>query len=427
MSRPKYKLYKKIVLLLIFTLIISCDKKIENTTYYADGTVMTEYSSIIKRNNDKTNSYTLEKFYSEKGELRSITETNREYEKSYKPWELYASTLGGKLINDDELFTYYEQGIKEFEDKTINGDRIWTKYFYENGQLQREKNFRLGDEFENSSVRHYYENGLLRIDDDYTFNQNDTIIEPYAYKLFDDLGRIRYLGIAKPITIAEDSDFDKDGKLWQLELDVYNESLGKRDLNGRMIGSIKLEHPAVKLEGKIDLKTGTREKGMFYSSEKTLKNGRWIDSQYRLFSGLLFMYTYSDRETNFIGNKIDYSINEKDLSEIAQIYIIKDGVLLVEMSLWMENPNNPGDFSSEFENKNYFTDFAQYLSVDNTFSFTKFYFNDIKSIEEKFEFRLGNFGTKNSDGTINISLSPFAYSYNDLIKSPQGKLVKAGN
>ena len=46
---------------------------------------------------------------------------------------------------------------------------------------------------------------------------------------------------------------------------------------------------------------------------------------------------------------------------------------------------------------------------------------------QKFEFRLGNFGTKNSDGTKNISLSPFAYSYNDLIKSPQGKLVKAGN
>ena len=214
-----------------------------------------------------------------------------------------------------------------------------------------------------------------------------------------------------------------------------------------MIGAIKLEHPAAKFQGNPtggDLKTGTIEKGWFYSSKKTLFNERWIDGQYRMFSGLYFTYYYIDRETKWDGSKLENFLEadaDEKLKEIVQIDIIKDGIILVDMRIWMQNLSNGGDFSYDFEDGAYFTDFAQYLSVkkpekyitigdsiyENPIRFWQYYFKDIKSIEEKFEFRLGNFGTKNSDGTKNISLSPFAYSYNDLIKSPQGKLVKAGN
>ena len=95
----------------------------------------------------------------------------------------------------------------------------------------------------------------------------------------------------------------------------------------------------------------------------------------------------------------------------------------------MDDPRNPGDFSREFEQEGYYTDFSQYLSEEKSESSSSYYFEDIKLIEDKFEFRLGRFVSSDISSpsekyNYDTGLSPFAYSYNDLIKSPQGKLVK---
>ena len=199
---------------------------------------------------------------------------------------------------------------------------------------------------------------------------------------------------------------------------MYNEKFGHRFLNGRRNGSIEIIHPKLNPNFKYDLRVGTEEKKTYWSSIEIFneKTSRWDDSteNYSMFTGVNFIY---DHEITSILNKDKKEEEKFDLNidnELWEIQVYKDGLKLFE--LWLPFGGDDRDFKKYFISKSFETNLNEYLTKKETLksSYT-YYLEDSNLFENNFEFRLGNF----KDET-----SPIVYDFNDLINSPQGKLIK---
>ena len=330
----------------------------------------------------------------------------------------------GKRDGLTEFYTKNGQLINNIKYK--NGDKVLEKIFYDTGELYEVRNYILDNK--NGSVRHKYKKGILyEIDINYEdWKEADTILHPYKLKRYNEFGQINSIGIVKPLTVEDDSDFFiKDGKLWHLEISAYNRSFGKKFINGRTNGLFELIHPDLQPNTKYDLRTGSKQDKTYWSSpeiesEINEKVSRYsFTNEYLMFNGISLLYNHELikdlNQTQDDDDKFEVEID----NEISRIVATKDGLMLFDFSLFLFRD---GDYSRLFKSKSYYTNHKEYLTEKNRFPgssssdiFYAYYLEDIKLIEDNLEFRFGNY--KNT-------VSPVVFTYNDLIKSPQGKLIK---
>jgi len=335
----------------------------------------------------------------------------------------------GKRDGLTEFYTKNGQLINNIKYK--NGDKVLEKIFYDTGELYELRDYIL--ENKNGSVRHKYKKGILyEIDINYEdWKEGDTILHPYKLKRYNEFGQIKSIGIVKPLTVEDDSDFfNIDGKLSTLEIFAYNESFGKKFINGRANGLIELIHPDLHSNTKYDLRTLSNQDRAYWSSpeietETNEKISRYSDNkEYLMFNGIKFTYNHDLsrylNQTQDDDDKFEIVID----NEISRIKTYKDGLILFDLELFLAPSEEMGmGVSWLFKNGSFHTNLSDYLTeekdvfiYDDTKSTTfKYFLEDIKLIEDKLEFRFGNY--KNT-------LSPVVFTFNDLIKSPQGKLIK---
>ena len=143
-----------------------------------------------------------------------------------------------------------------------------------------------------------------------------------------------------------------------------------------------------------------------------------------MFNGIKFTYNHDLtrylNQTQDDDDKFEVVID----NEISRIKTYKDGLILFDLELFLTFSEEIGaGVSWLFKKGSFHTNLSDYLTeekdvftFDDTKSTTfKYFLEDIRLIEDKLEFRLGNYKD---------TLSPVVFTYNDLIKSPQGKLIK---
>lgn len=293
-----------------------------------------------------------------------------------------------------------------------------TKEYHTNGELFYSKNYITESDKKENWVRHRFKNtGKFEIDKnikDWSNFRGDTILYPYKFKSFNEFGQIVSIGIFKPLTVEDDSDvFQVDGKLSILEIFNYKENIGVRLPNGRINGSTEIIHPKLNPNLKSDLRIGTKEEKTYWSSpEISFKVSNRLDEEYMLFTGVIFisMYEYMSSLTN------DRKILEKFDNSLKYIHVYKDGLKLFELDLqdFLKGVNSE-DAKEIFTSHSFETNLKEYLTIKGEEYYYDYYIEDSNLFENNFEFRLGNF----KDET-----SPIVYDFNDLINSPQGKLIK---
>lgn len=335
----------------------------------------------------------------------------------------------GKRDGLTEFYTKNGQLINNIKYK--NGDKVLEKIFYDTGELYEVRNYILDNK--NGSVRHKYKKGILyEIDINYEdWKEADTILHPYKLKRYNEFGQIKSIGIVKPLAIEDDSDFfNIDGRLSSLEIFAYNKSFGQKFINGRANGLIELIHPDLHSNTKYDLRTGSKQDRAYWSSpeietETNEKISRYSENkEYLMFNGIKFMYNHELtrylNQTKDDDDKFEVVID----NEISIIKTYKDGLILFDLELFLTFSEEIGaGVSWLFKKGSFHTNLSDYLTeekdvftFDDTKSTTfKYFLEDIKLIEDKLEFRFGNYKD---------TLSPVVFTYNDLIKSPQGKLIK---
>lgn len=410
---------KKLLLFVMLT-ILSCSNEStpeKFTTYFDNGNIkfeeITSFRSLSSKKNLRTE---IIKTYYLNGYTELLSHVNSEIDKS--------SSVILKKERVDSIF--HENGKLKIVKTTLNKDLLKFEYFDEIGQLRQIKDFILDPK--QGSVRHRYKKGILyEIDINYEdWNQADTILNAYKLKTYNKFGQIKSIGIVKPLTVEDDSDFFiKDGKLWHLEISAYNRSFGKKFINGRTNGLFELIHPDLQPNTKYDLRTGSKQDKTYWSSpeiesEINEKVSRYsFTNEYIMFNGISLLYNHElIKDLNKTQDDDDKFEVEID-NEISRIVATKDGLMLFDFSLFLFRD---GDYSRLFKSKSYYTNHKEYLTEKNRFPgssssdiFYAYYLEDIKLIEDNLEFRFGNY--KNT-------VSPVVFTYNDLIKSPQGKLIK---
>ena len=414
---------KKLLLFGILT-ILSCSneskpvkialKPEKITTYYDNGNIkyekITSFRSLFSKKNQRTE---IRKLFYSNGNTKLLSHVISEIDKS--------SSVILKKERLDSIFR--ENGKLEIVQTTLNKDLLKYEFFDEIGQLRLIKDYILDPK--QGSVRHKYKKEILyEIDNNYEdWNKGDTIFNPYKLKIFNKFGQIKQIGIVKPLTVEDDSDFfNIDGKLSSQEIYGYNRSFGEKFINGRTNGLIELIHPNLHSNPKYDLRTGSEQDKTYWSSpeiesEMNEKISRYsFTNEYFMFNGISLLYHH----------ELLKELNKNDKVEIdngiSRIRAYKDGLILFDFTLFVAFN---GDYSRFFKSKSFLTNYKEYLTEKNEFPgssssyiFYTYYLKDIKLIEDNLEFRLGNY--KNA-------LSPFVFTYSDLIKSPQGKLIKTNN
>ena len=410
---------KKLLLFAILT-ILSCSNETlpeKFTTYYDNGNIkfeeITSFRSLSSNKNQRTQ---IIKIYYSNGYKELSSHVISEIDKS----------SSGILKKEKVDSIFLENGKLEIVKTTLNKDLLKFEYFDELGQLRLIKDYILDPK--QGSVRHKYKKGILyEIDNNYEdWNKGDTIFNPYKLKTYNKFGQIKKIGIVKPLTVEDDSDFyDVNGKVDIIEIYAYNRSFGKKFINGRTNGMIELIHPALHSNTKYDLRTGSEQDKTYWSSpeiesEMNEKISRYsFTNEYFMFNGISLLYNHELvkelNQTNDDDDKFEVEID----NEISRIVPYKDGLKLFDFLLIL---NIDGDYSRLFESKSFYTNHKEYLTEKNKFSgssssdiFYAYYLKDIKLIEDNLEFRFGNYRN---------ALSPVVFTYSDLIKSPQGKLIK---
>lgn len=329
---------------------------------------------------------------------------------------------------------YTKNGQLSNNIKYKNGDKVQENIFYDTGELYEVRNYILDNK--NGPVRHKYKKGILyEIDINYEdWKEGDTILHPYKLKRYNEFGQINSIGIVKPLTVEDDSDFfEINEKLGIVEIFAYNKSFGKKFINGRANGLIELIHPNLHSNTKYDLRTGSKQDKAYWSSpeietETNEKISRYSDNEeYLMFNGIRFFYNheFSKAWNKAYGSDEDFTDSEVVIdNEISIIETYKDGLILFDLEFFLTGSEEIGaDVSWLFKKGSIHTNLSDYLTekkdvftYDDLKSTTfKYFLEDIKLIEDKLEFRFGNYKD---------TLSPVVFTYNDLIKSPQGKLTK---
>jgi len=420
---------KKLLLFGILT-ILSCSneskpvkialKPEKITTYYDNGNIkyekITSFRSLFSKKNQRTE---IRKLFYSNGNTKLLSHVISEIDKS--------SSVILKKERLDSIFR--ENGKLKIVQRTLNKDLLKYEFFDEIGQLRLIKDYILDPK--QGSVRHKYKKEILyEIDNNYEdWNKGDTIFNPYKLKIFNKFGQIKQIGIVKPLTVEDDSDFfNIDGKLSSQEIYGYNRSFGEKFINGRTNGLIELIHPNLHSNPKYDLRTGLEQDKTYWSSpeiesEINEKVSRYsFTNEYLMFNGISLLYhhelTKDLNQTQDDDDKFEVEID----NEISRIVATKDGLMLFDFPLYFFSD---GDYSRLFKSKSYYTNHKEYLTEKNRFPgssssdiFYAYYLEDIKLIEDNLEFRFGNY--KNT-------VSPVVFTYSDLIKSPQGKLIKTNN
>jgi|SaaInlStandDraft_1057018.scaffolds.fasta_scaffold01648_13 hypothetical protein len=408
---------KKLLLIGILT-ILSCSnesKPEKITTYYDNGKIKFEEITSFRSLSSKINKrIEIINSYYPNGNKKVLSNVNSEIEKS--------SSVILKKERIDSFFR--ENGKLKIVKKTLNKDLLKFENFDENGQLRVIKDYIIDPK---RSVRHKYKSGILyEIDNDYEdWDKGDTIIHPYKLKTFNKYGQTGGTGIVRPLTVEDDSDFfNKNGKLSALEINAYNSSFGKKLINGRINGLFEIIHPDLHPNTKYDLRTGSEQDKTYWSSpqiesEINEEVSRYTLEEFMMFNGIALMYNHELinylNQTKDDDDKFEVEID----NEISRVIACKDGLMLFDfgpLSIYMD-----GDYSRLFKSKSFYTNHKEYLSEKKRLpglSYASYYLEDIKLIEDNLEFRLGNYKD---------TLSPVVFTYNDLIKSPQGKLIKTNN
>lgn len=393
---------KKLLLIGILT-ILSCSnesKPEKITTYYDNGKIKFEEITSFRSLSSKINKrIEIINSYYPNGNKKVLSNVISEIDKS--------SSVILKKERIDSVFL--ENGKLKVVETTLNKNLLKFELFDENGQLRIIKDYIINPK---RSVRHKYKRGILyEIDNNYEdWDKGDTIIYPYKFKGYNKFGQISIIGIVKPLTVEDDSDFlIKNGKLSALEIYAYNNSFGKKFINGRINGLFEIIHPDLHSNTKYDLRTGLKLDKTYWSSpeieseinEEVSRYSLTYNDEYLMFNGIHFLYNHEL-----------FGLFEID-NEISSIHLYKDGLIL--FSHWVRL----------FERKSFFTNYKEYLtekklfpgssSSDNIYAY---YLDDVKLIENNLEFRLGNYKD---------TLSPVVFTYDDLIESPQGKLIKINN
>ena len=411
---------KKLLLFFVTLTILSCSNETlpeKSTTYYDNGNIkfeeITSFRSLSSKKNQRTQ---IIKIYYSNGYKELSSHVISEIDKS----------SSGILKKEKVDSIFRENGKLEIVKTTLNKDLFKFEYFDENGQLRIINDYILDPK--QGSVRHKYKKGILyEIDNNYEdWNKDDTIFNPYKLKTYNKFGQIKKFGIVKPLTVEDDSDFyDVNGKVDILEIYAYNRSFGEKFINGRTNGLIELIHPALHSNTKYDLRTGSKQDKTYWSSpeiksETNEKISRYsFTNEYFMFNGISLLYNHELvkelNQTNDDDDKFEVEID----NEISRIVPYKDGLKLFDLFLFLYGD---GDYSRLFESKSFYTNHKEYLTEKNKFSgssssdiFYAYYLKDIKLIEDNLEFRFGNYRN---------ALSPVVFTYSDLIKSPQGKLIK---
>jgi hypothetical protein len=411
---------KKLLLFFVTLTILSCSNETlpeKSTTYYDNGNIkfeeITSFRSLSSKKNQRTQ---IIKIYYSNGYKELSSHVISEIDKS----------SSGILKKEKVDSIFRENGKLEIVKTTLNKDLFKFEYFDENGQLRIINDYILDPK--QGSVRHKYKKGILyEIDNNYEdWNKDDTIFNPYKLKTYNKFGQIKKFGIVKPLTVEDDSDFyDVNGKVDILEIYAYNRSFGEKFINGRTNGMIELIHPALHSNTKYDLRTGSKQDKTYWSSpeiksETNEKISRYsFTNEYFMFNGISLLYNHELvkelNQTNDDDDKFEVEID----NEISRIVPYKDGLKLFDLFLFLYGD---GDYSRLFESKSFYTNHKEYLTEKNKFSgssssdiFYAYYLKDIKLIEDNLEFRFGNYRN---------ALSPVVFTYSDLIKSPQGKLIK---
>ena len=256
------------------------------------------------------------------------------------------------------------------------------------------------------------------------------IFNPYKIKLYNKFGQIKSIGIVKPLTVEDDSDFFIiDGKLSSLEIYAYNRNFGKKFINGRTNGLIELIHPDLHSNTKYDLRTFSEQDKTYWSSPDIEsesydeKISRWWIDDYHMFNGIALLYNHELVKILYKDEDDDDKFEVEIDNEISRIIAYKDGLTLFDLQLFLASNKETGfGVSWLFESGSFHTNLSDYLTEekdvfifdDTKSTYFEYFLEDIKLLEDKLEFRFGNY--KNA-------LSPVVFTYNDLIKSPQGKLI----
>jgi len=410
----------KKLLLFAILIILSCSSETlpeKFTTYFDNGNIefeeITSFRSLSSKKNQRTQ---IIKSYYSNGNIEFLSHVISEIDK------LSSGILKKEKV--DSLFR--KNGKLEIVETTLNKNLLKFEYFDEIGQLRMIKDYILDPK--QGSVRHKYKKGILyEIDNNYEdWNKGDTIFNPYKLKTYNKFGQIKEIGIVKPLTVEDDSDFyNVNGKVDILEIYAYNRSFGEKFINGRTNGLIELIHPALHSNTKYDLRTGSEQDKTYWSSpeiesEMNEKISRYsFTNEYFMFNGIRLLYNHElVKKLNQTNDDNDKSEVEID-NEISRVLAYKDGLLLFDFLLAL---STDGDYSRLFKSKSFFTNHKEYLIEKNRFPgssssdiFYAYYLKDIKLIEDNLEFRFGNYRN---------ALSPVVFTYSDLIKSPQGKLIK---
>lgn len=343
----------KIRVLFIVFVLVSCSKDSKKITYYDNGKIHKEYiHSTIKKYQGIIEQIDTTKVYYSNGNIDYILVEIKEFDKNTSYLSDSDNDLVGDVLNKIEYYTFFDDNQKKYlKTKIVNGSKQNSKRLDENGTLREEMNYIFNSD--SISVKHSYKNNTLYIDSDYaSWLASDTIVRPFYYKSYDEYGRIKSNGVIKPIVPSNDSDFDRNGNLSQLELDEYIQKIGLVDSNGRIIGATQLHHHKVKQD-------------FFYTNKLNKQYERLILDDYKIFSGV----------------NIVYSDESGDDTDVNYVKVVKDGLFL----------------KSIFPKIEYKLDLLDY-----------FYYEQLS--ERDFEFSL-------IDEQVNFTLD-------DLINSPQGKLIK---
>ena len=409
---------RKTFILLVSSLLIliSCKENVKApekiTIYFDNGNIeleeITSYRSLSSKKNLRTQ---INKSYYPNGHKKLLSHVISEIDKS--------SSVISKKERVDSLF--HENGKLNIVQIEINNDLLKVELFDEIGQLRVIKDYILDPK--QGSVRHKYKKGILyEIDNNYEdWNKGDTIFNPYKLKRYNKFGQIKLIGIVKPLTVEDDSDFFiVDGKLSSLEIYAYNRNFGKKFINGRTNGLIELIHPDLHSNAKYDLRTGSEQDKTYWSSPEIEsesydeKISRYsFTNEYSMFNGIGLLYDHELgkvlNQTRDDDDKFEVEID----NEISRILTYKDGLKLFDFMLFFSMDD---DYSSFFKSKSFHTNYKEYLTVEKELSgYYTYFLEDIKLIEDNLEFRFGNYEN---------ALSPVVFTYSDLIKSPQGKLIK---